>query len=80
MQLRYGRDREERLPRSLCIGLRAQRDSRGKRRPVHDKEIPLIGYTSTRYRPCRGVVCTGTNTLPLDSPVEVEAIITVKPA
>jgi len=26
------------------------------------------------------VVYTGTNTLPLDSPVEVEAIITVKPA
>ena len=32
------------------------------------------------FHTCRVVVQTGTNTLPLDSPVEVEAIITVKPA
>ncbi|EOD26945.1 hypothetical protein EMIHUDRAFT_236246 [Emiliania huxleyi CCMP1516] len=32
------------------------------------------------FHTCRVVVYAGTNTLPLDSPVEVEAIITVKPA
>ena len=32
------------------------------------------------FHTCGVVVYTGTNTLPLDSPVEVEAIITVKPA
>ena len=32
------------------------------------------------FHTCRVAVYTGTNTLPLDSPVEVEAIITVKPA
>ena len=65
---------------SPLIGLRARRDSRAERRPVHDNEIPFNGDTSARSRTCRVVVQTGTNTLPLDSPVEVEAIITVKPA
>ena len=32
------------------------------------------------FHTCGVVVSAGTNTLPLDSPVEVEAIITVKPA
>ena len=42
--------------------------------PLHRRHVLVSTYT------CRVVVYTGTNTLPLDSPVEVEAIITVKPA
>jgi len=47
-------------------------------------ELPETSLNPTSqlvfFHTCGVVVYTGTNTLPLDSPVEVEAIITVKPA